>query len=731
MARLDLAWLLGFVVFIAACSTGEPAAPEASVPADGTQPTAEGLAFRNVQGDVAFVGDVACADCHEDLWQGYQEHGMARSYYPLTPGNAVEDFPGAEVHHQASGFYYRAYEQDGQFYQEEYRRDAAGAVTHRLARRMDFVMGSGNAARTYFTENNGRLYQLPLTWYTQAGKWDFSPGYGVANKRFGRLVPERCMACHNSYPQSVAFAEGKYEAVPHGIGCERCHGPGALHVDERLASPEPAGDYDDTIVNPDHLDVERQLDVCQQCHLHTTVSVLREGRGPFDFRPSEALDRYLALFADEAPRAADQISVISHADRMKRSACFLETVGQPDAMNCVTCHNPHEGFRDRGPAYFNNTCQTCHAPDALQARFDDEAARATHTATANCTTCHMPRVEAEEAPHASFTDHWIRVVETEPEGMPAPVAAHDPPVLSAYFERDRQGDEARLYEGIAYVIHGRQQGDSLALKQGIALLEAGLAARPTYGYGEAQYLLGFAHLQLGHVEASIPPLEQAVQRNADIPERLNTLAQAYEAGRRDPLKIGRLYRRALTLQPALADVRVNYGRFLEVQGRLDDAMEQYRLAAEEQPWLAVAHFNLGTAYLQQGAFEEAEAALQQALALQPDYPDALGNLGMLFAVQGQTNQARQQFEQAVAVAPDDATALGNLGTYHLNANDLDQAIALLTRAVEADPAYLDGLLNLALAHFRNDAFEQARQYAQQALQVDPANPRARQILGAL
>lgn len=654
---------------------------------------------------------------------------MARSYYPLTTENAVEDFSAPPVRHEASGFYYRVFEEDGQFYQEEYRLDTSGAKTHRLVRRMEYVVGSGYSARTYLAEDNGRLYQLPLTWYTQKGVWDFSPGYKKQNKRFDRLIPDRCMACHNGYPSTVAFAEGKYTDVPHGIGCERCHGPGGLHVDERFVDPEPAGEIDNTIVNPKHLDLDRQLDVCQQCHLNTTVSILREGRKPFDFRPSESLADYVALFSTEAPRSFDQISVISHADRMQQSACFLGTAGRPDAMTCLTCHNPHEGFRDRGPTYFNDTCLTCHAAETLPARFDTETARRTHEATANCIACHMPKVEAEEAPHADFTDHWIRI-STGGEEPPLPLVAHESQTLVPYFERDKSGEGAALYEGLAYIVLGNQQADTPALEKGIALLEEALAAHPGAG-GNAHFLVGLSHLNQGRIEEAIPPLEQAVKIDPDVPERLKALAQAYEAGGRDPVPIGRLYRRALEIQPALADVRVNYGRFLEGQGRLDEAMAQYRQAAEEQPWLAVAHFNLGTGHIRWGEVEQAEAALQRALELQPTYAEALSNLGLLYAGQGRTDKAREYFDLAVAVAPGNATALGNLGTYYLNEDDLERAIELLSRAVEADPAYLDGLLHLSLAHFRNEDMDQARRYAEQALRIDPANPRARQILNAL
>lgn len=695
--------------------------------AEAIEPPAadESRQFRNVSDStVAFVGDAACASCHEAEYRGYQAHGMARSFYPLTPETAVEDFSGVEVLHEPTGLRYRAYREGDRFFQEEYRLDAAGRRVHALVREMLYVVGSGTAARTYLAESNGHLYELPLTWYTQPRKWDFSPGYREDNPRFDRLVPDRCMTCHNSYPAGVPYVEGKYTQVPLGIGCERCHGPGALHVETQLASADTGDGFDETIVNPKHLSLDRRLDVCQQCHLSGTVMLLRAGRTAYDFRPSQDLAGYVALFSSDQAEADGQIGVISHADRMRQSVCFTATQGQPAAMECITCHNPHEGFRDKGPGYFNRTCLGCHDAGLLAGQVAP-AARPDHTGEANCIACHMPRV-ASEAPHSSFTDHWIRVVVPE---APKPVAAHQPVILHPYFDRDRRGAAAAVMTGMAYVVYGTQFRDRQALQTGIGHLEQALAQQPDAG--EAHYLLGYARMQLGQWQAAIPALEAAVRLDNRIPERLNALAQAYEATGGDPARTGQAYEQALQRQPALAGVRVNYGRFLETQGRLEEALAQYQRAAADQPWLAPAQYNLGTAQLRKGQTRPAEAALRQALSLHPDHVEALGNLGLLYAAAGRSAEARALFERAVQVAPQNAVALANLGTWHLQAGDFARAIDLLTRAVAVNPAALDALVNLAVAHFQQGDREQARLYARQVLQQHPNHPTARQLLNAL
>jgi Tfp pilus assembly protein PilF len=463
-------------------------------------------------------------------------------------------------------------------------------------------------------------------------------------------------------------------------------------VEARLADPEPAEGVDRTIVNPAHLPLDRRLDVCQQCHTHGAVSLLREGERAFGFRPGEALSDHVALFATATDDPA-RIAVISHADRMQQSPCFAES----GTMDCVTCHDPHAGFREAGPEYFNRTCLGCHPAGPLQAAMPTPALRAQHAADQHCFACHMPKVEAEDAPHSSFTDHYIRVVRgdrvTGAAGIDGEAARAT--TLEPYFERDADGPDADAYTGMAYVAYGRTRGDDALVRRGAGLLAGAVAARPDFG--EAQYLLVFARLQLGQVSDALAPLEAAARLGPDVPERLNTLAQAYERARRDPAAIADLYRRALQAQPRAADVRVNYGRFLETQGQLAAAAEEYARAARDNPWLPEAHYNLGTARLRLGRPAEGEAALTEAVRLQPDHADALTNLGVLHAQRG----------------------------------DLAAARGLLERAVAAEPRNADALANLALVLAQRGETEEALRLAREALAIQPGHPTAQQVLAAL
>ena len=685
------------------------------------------LAFVNLDPSTEFVGDAACFDCHEDQYRGFQDHGMANSMYLLSSDNAVEAFGSEVVVDSTTGLHYETVAADSGYYQIEYLLDANGNRVHELVRPMEWVVGSGTSARTYLVEEDGWFYELPVTWYTQKGRWDFSPGYRVANKRFDRKIADRCVVCHNSYPDPVLQTNGMYNDMPAGIGCERCHGPGAAHVEARLVSDPPAGEADLTIVNPAHLSLDLRMDVCQQCHLNGSVSLLREGRTAYDYRPSQPLEDYVALYTGLENVQEEGISVISHADRMMQSACYLETLDTPRPMECTTCHDPHQGFRDAGDAYFNVTCMSCHGPEALKT-IDAGEALAVHTPEANCVDCHMPQADLLEAPHSAFTDHFIRVVDQE-EVRPERATRED--VLTAHFERDRKGDgEARLYEGMAYVTRGFQGGFDDVIETGITILEE--AFEDGHTMSEAKYLHGYALLTLGRAAEAIPSLEEAVRLEPGTAERLNALAQAYEqAGGRDPSRIERLYREALRIQPELSEVRINYGRFLQAEGRSDEARSEYERVVATEDWNALGWYNLGTVYLQDGDLEEAERHLLVSLELDPLNGGTMSNLGLVYLQQQKIAEGRRTLEQAVERDPDHPEALENLGSLYLNLEEESEAARYLERAAQVNPRSADVRAKLALAYFRLEQYSLAEENARRALALNPAQPLANQILQAL
>ena len=77
------------------------------------------------------------------------------------------------------------------------------------------------------------------------------------------------MSCHNAFPHFNLGSENKFEKIPTGIDCERCHGPGGLHVANiqsgQLVDTSKFFDY--SIVNPINLSIELQNELCSRCHV--------------------------------------------------------------------------------------------------------------------------------------------------------------------------------------------------------------------------------------------------------------------------------------------------------------------------------------------------------------------------------------------------------------------------------------------------------------------------------
>ncbi len=672
--------------------------------------------------DSEYIGTDACASCHEDIVESYQSHGMANSMYPTNRLGAVPDLASDPVYDSNTNFYYRLVNDGSVYYQEEYRI-VNGQEEHLLRHSMDWVIGSGNAARTYLSSINDTYFELPLTWYADDNSWKLSPGYEKFNQRFSRRIPDRCIACHNAYPEKTSPKEGQFSTMPEGISCERCHGPGSLHADDRLAIPEVTGEVDRSIVNPAHLTLDGRMDVCQQCHLNADISIVKDGVGEFGYRPSRDYFSQLALFSSQL-HSKDEIKVISHVERMKLSECSIATLDTSSPLECTTCHDPHDGFRDKGPSYFNDACLSCHSPDSDSILPSDSD----HNLDAsNCISCHMPKVYSSDVVHSSFTDHWIRTVGDESIETPK---LEPEEVDKIYPFLESQTTDDRIYEGVAYLINGTRTRSDKLRRKGIEILDSNLS--DTTKYADAYYQLGLAHLDMSESEDAARAFRISAQIDPESSNTLNGLAQAFEALNRSGSAITKLYEQALRLNPSESNIRTNYATFLEGQGQSTAAISEYEKVVRESPNIAKGFFNLGSAYLRIGEFVKAEENLKEALHLDPDYSEALGNLGILAASQEKLDDALGYFERALDANPQSSVAQGNMGSTRLNQGRMEEAKSYLLEAIRLDSSNLDALTNMAILYVNLSDDAKASEYIARVLAVDPQNAKAlsvAQIIG--
>jgi tetratricopeptide (TPR) repeat protein len=657
---------------------------------------------------------------------------MGRSFYRPS----AETAGAATYFHEASDSYFSMLDRGGKFYQRRHQLDSRGQEVNVIEKQIDFVMGSGNHARTFLHRNQrGTLTELPLGWYADAGgHWAMNPGYDQpTHDGFRRKVAYECMFCHNGYPGVPAGhdrvgSEPVYlDPLPQGIDCQRCHGPGGKHVTTAKTAGATKASIRNAIVNPARLSRERREEVCIQCHLETTSFSLpnalpRYDRGPFGYRAGEPLSNSW-LFFDHAPKAGrgDKFELVNAVYRMWKSRCFLESKG---ALECRTCHNPHDVPRGEAAVqHYDAACRSCHAGE-----FSRAVSEGRHPNARGCADCHMPKRRTEDVIHSLATDHLIQrrppagdLRAERRERHEAPEKAYRGEVVLHYPAKLPATVENELYLALAQTIDGSN------LEGGIARLTAALAkaprARPEFYLGLAEALL-----QTGRVDKALPLYREAVRRDRSPVFALQRLGSALRhAGQLD--ESARVLLMATGRDARNAVAWHELGLTLSAQGKAAEAIAALEKATRLDPDLPEPHNNLGNVLLDSGNRERALEAFREAIRLQPDNADAHNNIGTLLSATAPFETTRTHFETALRVRPSDAKTRYNFAMALGRARHVAEAEQQLKEAVRIEPAFVDARLVLGDLLLAQDHIALAREQFREAVRAAPESGRARLSFG--
>jgi tetratricopeptide (TPR) repeat protein len=107
----------------------------------------------------------------------------------------------------------------------------------------------------------------------------------------------------------------------------------------------------------------------------------------------------------------------------------------------------------------------------------------------------------------------------------------------------------------------------------------------------------------------------------------------------------RAYARAIEADPSRIDARINLGRLLHEQGRLEEALATYRDALAAGADDALLHYNLGVLLDDMGRKPEAREAYEAALRRDPAMADAHYNLALLCEELQQPREAIRHMAQ--------------------------------------------------------------------------------------
>ncbi len=348
-----------------------------------------------------FIGIEACAACHPDQFQTFIDtpHHLA-SRIADADSIAGRFSPAARIMRTGSlDLMFQMEARPDGFYQTALEGRLPVVTAH--SERFDFVMGSGRKGQSYLYWDDDRLFQLPVSYWTELDTWINSPGFPDGEAFFDRPIPPHCLECHTTYvdARELDTNGNRYGASDFilGISCEKCHGRGGGH----LRSPD--GPSAANITNPAALSRDRQIDNCARCH----TGFNRLLAPAFSYRPGEPLDQYI-----EITKPDPDASVDVHGNQLallERSQCYVGS-----EMTCSTCHDVHRLQRD--VAELSQRCQTCHTVDRC-GLFPQVGARIADS----CVDCHLPNQRSDTLVASTdgrtvaprIRNHWIKVYPDE------------------------------------------------------------------------------------------------------------------------------------------------------------------------------------------------------------------------------------------------------------------------------------------------------------------------------
>jgi hypothetical protein len=593
--------------------------------------------YLNLADSVDYVGAETCKSCHYDKHKTFSHTGMGLSFGLANRTKSSATFHKDSVLYDAhSDLYYHPLWKEDSLLVNEYRI-ANGDTVHKRTESAAYIIGSGQHTNSHISNENGYLHQLPFTYYTQEGRLDLPPGFeGGFNTRFNRKIGLECMSCHNSLPKFVLGSENKFEEVPLGISCERCHGPGEIHVSEKMKGilVDTSKFIDYTIVNPGKLSPDLQFDLCSRCHLQGNT-VLEEDKSFFDFKPGMKLDDVMNVFL---PRFKDDERFImaSHVDRLKMSQCFIKS---NDELTCITCHNPHLSINATPKVVYKNACYSCHSD--LKEHENEQGD--------DCVSCHMPKSGSTDIPHVTVTDHKIAITQHMS--------------LS-------ESKSVKEFIGL-YCVNNSSPSDLTILRAYLQQYEK---------FEKENYYLDSAFVYLSKI-----PLEMCTSEwikfyffSLDFNGLVNWFERASFESRSNQLN-----KRSYTNDDAWSWYRVGESYYKTKN------YEKASVCFEQASLLAPFHLEIqnkfGMALLKCNRLKEAQKVFEFVRSENPNFEKVYANYGYLYTILGEFDLALIMYEKGIALNPDIVQLWMNLAAYYLHFQNIESAQNSLSQVLRIKP----------------------------------------------
>lgn len=324
----------------------------------------------------AKAAPATCATCHAGVANSYAHAPMRHAMEPATADPVLLANPDLKI--QQNGYSYSV--QTAKDGHSTYTvSDATGTLS------LPIHWAFGQHSQTFVLEKDGKMYESLVSYFPRENGLGTTPGDQDLKPKnlteaMGRELPQweslSCFNCHAS--NAVNGTRLTLNTLVPGLECERCHAGAQQHMADAI--------NDNFKTLPKSLKRMSTGDIsnfCGQCHRTWDMAVRNHWKGP-------AFVRFQPY-------------------RLQNSKCFA---ADDPRISCLACHNPHQQV-NHDQAFYDKKCLACHGEthvaSAAHAGTSLPMAKSCPVAKANCSTCHMPKVELPGG-HAQFTDHDIRIV---------------------------------------------------------------------------------------------------------------------------------------------------------------------------------------------------------------------------------------------------------------------------------------------------------------------------------
>lgn len=270
--------------------------------------------------EAEYVGSTVCAGCHSEIAAVHTKSGHAFALRKVADGQTPE-YPFSQLGDPPAGYTWAD---------------------------ISYILG-GYGWQAIFANKDGFIITDEPG---KSGNTDYENQYNLANKTLEKSagfvsfhageaeLKNDCVACHttgyspNGSQDDLTGIVGTWKED--GVQCERCHGPGSIHITNPAVVP---------------MQIDRSSQFCGECHQ-----------------------------ADPSGQVLAKDSFVNHAQQYAEIA-----KGKHLVLDCTDCHNPHSGVVQLDQADQATTkleCTNCHYNEQNNQKV------AMHK-NFSCTQCHM------------------------------------------------------------------------------------------------------------------------------------------------------------------------------------------------------------------------------------------------------------------------------------------------------------------------------------------------------